>query len=180
MLSPLTTSATRCVDVGSPSPTAPYANWATAATTIQDAIDVALAGDEVVVTNGVYAVGGRLLYGLMTNRVVVSKPLFVHSVNGPEVTLIQGSYVPGSTNGDGAVRCAYLTNGAVLSGFTLTNGATRLGGDLAYEESGGGVWCEPISAVVSNCIIIGNSSAFQGGGVVNISGIVEDTGRHSL
>jgi len=46
-------AAVRYVWQGSPSPTPPYTNWATAATTIQAAVNAAADGDEIVVTNGV-------------------------------------------------------------------------------------------------------------------------------
>jgi len=46
-------AATLYVWQNSPGSAPPYAAWATAATNIQDAIDAATAGDEIVVTNGV-------------------------------------------------------------------------------------------------------------------------------
>ncbi len=103
----------------------------------------------------------------MTNRVAVDKPLTVRSVNGPQFTLIRGYQVPGTINGDGAIRCVYLTNGASLSGFSLTNGATRTVFDhpTYRESSGGGLWCESATAVVSNCTLTGNSAYYYGGGV---------------
>jgi hypothetical protein len=157
-------AAVRYVDANSASPAAPYTNWAAAAATIQDAVDAAEPGDDIVVTDGTYATGGRALYGTMTNRVAVYKPVALRSVNGPELTLIGGYQVPGTTNGDGAIRCVYLTNGASLSGFTLTNGATRSAGNQAREQSGGGLLCESGAGVVSNCTLTGNSASHGGGG----------------
>jgi hypothetical protein len=159
-----TGGAVHYVNAASATPTTPYLTWETAAHTIQDAVDAAHAGEIVLVTNGVYATGGRAVVGTMTNRVAVDKPLTLQSVNGLQFTVIQGYQVPGTTNGDGAIRCVYLTNGARLCGFTLTNGATRTSGDLLAEQSGGGVWCEAATVLVSNCVVAGSVGWFHGGG----------------
>ena len=79
----------------SPSPSYPYLSWATAATTIQQALDAAAPGALVLVTNGIYATGGRLAYGRLASRAVVDKPLTLWSVNGPRFTVIQGYRGPG-------------------------------------------------------------------------------------
>src|SRR5215471_4799919 len=155
------------VDVNSTNATPPYTNWATAATNIQDAVDAAGGAGEVVVTNGIYAAGGRAYNSSLTNRVTVDKPLWVHSVNGPQFTVIQGQKAANGGNGDGAIRCVYLIYYAVLSGFTLTNGATHaVNGYPSYlESSGGGVYCQNYNAVVSNCVVTGNSAYQLAGGV---------------
>jgi hypothetical protein len=125
-------AAPHYVSLESTNPTPPYTTWATADTNIQQAVDTAGPGAEIVVTNGVYAGG-----------VAVTNPLALQSVNGPQFTVI---------NGGGTNRCAYLASGASLSGFTLTNGVAS---GLHYLE-GGGVYCESASAVLFNCVLSGN------------------------
>jgi len=151
------------VAAGNTNPVPPYSSWATAATNIQDAVDVTAPGSLVLVSNGVYATGGRAVYDIMTNRVAVYKPITVQSVNGPQFTRIQGYRI----FSDGAIRCAYLADGASLVGFTLTNGATRgVHSDPNFtQNSGGGVWCESLSAMISNCVVSGNWAYVSGGGV---------------
>jgi hypothetical protein len=140
----------------------PFTSWTTAASNIQDAVDAASIGGVVLVSNGVYRRGGRAVQGGMTNRVAIAKPLTVRSVNGAEATAIEGQEAAGGGVGDGAVRCAYVGARAVLSGFTLTNGAT-LGVWSAAEGSGGGVWSES-DGIVSNCVIVDNEASGSGGG----------------
>ena len=152
------------VDAACTSPSPPYLSWSTAATTIQDAIDAASPGVIVLVTNGVYATGGKTMAGDLSNRVALTKPLAVVSMNGPAATVIQGAWDPTTTNGDMAVRCAWLTNGAVLSGFTLQGGATRATGDSFALQSGGGVWCASTNAAVISCVIASNAANYGGGG----------------
>ena len=149
-------AATLYVSLGSTNPTTPYTNWATAATNIQDAVDAAAAGDRILVSNGVYATGGRAGGGTgdSGSRVFVNKPVTLLSVNGPQFTIIRGDRVmipdpSGMGYQNVGPRCVYLTDGAVLSGFTLYNG-------LAY--AGGGVSCTSTNAVVTNCVIMGNSA----------------------
>ncbi len=151
-------AATLFVSLASTNLVPPYADWSTAATNIQDAIDAANNGDLILVTNGVYATGGRVIYGNSTNRVAVDKPVTVQSVNGPLNTMIQGYSFRSSS-----IRCVYLTNGASCIGFTLTNGGTIASGDIMREQSGGGIWCEDASATVSNCVIV-HGFAYQNAG----------------
>ncbi len=140
----------------------PYTNWAAAAREVQPAIDAASSGDTVLVTNGVYETGGRVMSDSTMNRIAVTNAVHVKSVNGPKSTIIRGR----RPIGDNAVRCAWLSSDSALSGFTLTGGATR-----AYPatssidaRSGGGAWCVP-GAVLSNCIFSGNAADSYGGGV---------------
>jgi parallel beta-helix repeat protein len=109
----------------------PYANWATAATNLQAAVGVALPGAVVLATNGVYPGG-----------VIVTTPVALRSVNGPQFTLINGY----ETN-----QCVILAGGGSLTGFTLTNGSRGVSSAEAF---------------VTNCVITGIESSGASGGTL--------------
>lgn len=170
-------AATYYVDINSPNPSPPYASLATAATSIQDAVDAATNGDLILVNDGDYNSGWRAtpqtsgfpstVY-YTTNRVVITNLVTVQSLNGPSAAIIDG----GGTN-----RCVDLGAGAVLSGFTLTNGKL---GTLATNVSaqsitiitadGGGVSSPNINGrqtaggTLSNCVLTANMASGYGGG----------------
>jgi hypothetical protein len=148
------TGTVHYVGLSSANPVPPYTKWITAATNIQDAVSVALAGELVVADAGVYSVGGTVVYGQEINRVALTNAITLLSVYGPQVTTIVGGT---------QTRCVYVGSNAALSGFTLTNGQTRDSGDAIKEQSGGGIWGE-VSGVVTNCWIVGNSASYSSGG----------------
>ena len=160
-------AATHYVSLGSTNPQRPYATWATAATNIQDAVDASSAGDTVLVTNGLYTVGERN-GGLGPTRVVITNATALRSINGPQLTVIDGG---------GGVRCAYLADDASLSGFSLTNGVSPL--------PGGGVRGTSRNTLVTNCVISGNSPYYYSGAYsctlynCTLSGIVYGGGANS-
>ena len=124
-------------------PVPPYNTWATAATDITAAASAVIPGGIVWVTNGVY-----------DGNVVIRKSCTVKSVNGPEVTIIDGRGTNRCVKMDGVVY-------SVLDGFTLTNGVTP-NGDILGDKAGGGVLLREY-AVVQNCIITGNRGMYGGG-----------------
>jgi hypothetical protein len=151
-------AATLYVDLNNANAAAPFGTWATAATNIQDAVDAAANGDVVLVTNGIYATGGRNWFGSGTNRVTLTNTVILQSVNGPAFTWIVGNRVAGVGSAlTNAARCVYLsTNNAIISGFTLTNGEAGTGN----YPAGGGV----VGGIVTNCILTGNLATNSAGG----------------
>lgn len=151
-------------------PVYPYTNWATAATTIQDAVDAAVSGEVVLVSNGVYAAGARPAPGQsLSNRVVITNAITVQSLLGPAHTFIVGARSTTGWHGPDAVRCVYMSAGS-LNGFTLTNGYTSISDYSieAVDNRGGGVYAP--AGTLSNCVISGNSGGVGGGvcgGILN-------------
>ncbi len=163
------------VDASRPDDSGAATNWATAKQTIQAAVDVATDGDTVLVTNGVYDIGGAIApeylpgWGnMLTNRVCVTNAITVHSVNGADVTVIQGASDHG-TNGPTAVRCVYLLSGAAMEGFTLQGGHTHAKDGWYYDKMGGGALIFT-NSTLTKCILRGNTAEYSGGGACCLGG----------
>lgn len=130
------------VYVNGTNPVPPFATFFTAATNIQDAVDVAVPGDIVVIGNGTY---------YLSEEIMITNPIAVHGYNGSDVTFIDGG---------GNVRCFNLgTNACVISDVTIQNGYN--GGN------GGGIYCINNAPLVSGCVVLNNTTAQQGGGMYN-------------
>ena len=166
MVSMASGQTTRYVWPDSPASAPPYEDWNSAAHTIQEAVDACASNDVVVVTNGTYATGMRSTPGYSAYcRVVATNGVRVVSVNGPAATIIAGDGAGGSDS----LRCAYLGQGATLSGFTLSNGYLRASGSTTFDQSGGGALIRE-SGTLTNCVVVDCVGAYYGGGAACLSG----------
>ena len=116
---------------------------------IQDAIDVAVNGDEIEVAPGTYL------------EAIDFKGMAVHlySSGGPGITIINGNsayHVVQCVTGEGS--------GTILDGFTITGGNAN---GSWPNERGGGMRNHESSPTVLNCIFIGNTAIGVGGGMSN-------------
>jgi len=158
--------------------TPPFDTWAGAATNIQDAVNQAVIGTVVLVSNGVYSISAPIL---------LDKHLTVQSVNGAAVTVVDGQYI---------TRCFDIAHpAAVLDGFTVRNGFAVDGAGLyltggtaqnciirnnrdsgAGGGNGAGVWMS--SGVLRNCVVAGNQigsrTRGRGAGIYLVDGTVEN------
>ncbi len=134
--------------------TSPFDSWATAATNIQDAVDVAVAGETVLVADGRYT---------LTNQILIANAITLESQNNLGATI----------DGNGSVRCLRITgSGVTVDGFRIQNG--YLSGS-AYNETlyGANVYCSNDDSTIQNCIISGGTALTtryakaRGGGAYN-------------
>ena len=120
---------------------------------IQAAIDVAGAGDEIIVAAGTY----------FETIDFLGKAIALRSSDGPLATIIDGSGLGGSVvqcvNGEGP--------GTILQGFTITGGDADTGGGMRNVNS---------SPTVRECIFTGNTAVDRGGGMYNRAGAPTITG----
>jgi len=113
--------------------------------TIQEAINAAEDGDEIIVHPGTYYEAINFL----------GKAIYLHSSEGPEVTIIDATDLDTSV-----VTCADgEESDTILENFTITNG---------NAECGGGMYNDHSSPTVMNCTFSENVAEF-GGGMYNVS-----------
>jgi len=154
-------------------PEDPYTNWATAGTNIIDVVNAAMTNAAtrlIWVTNGTY---------YPTNTINVSQSVTLQSVNGRDVTILNGR--DNITN-----RGLYFTAASsTLDGFTITNHVISsfgagvradsainvinclITGNRSTNSYGGGCYLNGASAI-SNCIIRGNIAYSYGGGIHHV------------
>src|SRR5260221_7087684 len=82
IFAPCVSATTHFVDLKSSNPVPPFADWSTAATKIQDAVDYSVSGDVVLVADGPYGSGGRPVNGAGVNRAAVTNAIIVRSLTG--------------------------------------------------------------------------------------------------
>ena len=133
--------------------------------TIQGAVNLAIAGDTVIVRDGTYLLTAALDFK--------GKAITVKSENGAGTCILDGQQ---------QTRVVYFHTGegndSVLSGFTVRNGQADNGGGVYCDSSsptitnctimankavnGGGIFCSASSPIIDNCTIIGNSASASG------------------
>ena len=80
----------------------PFDSWVNAATNIQAAVDVASAGNMVLVNDGIYYPG---------SQISVTKGITVKSVNGADKTIVDGNYT---------TRCFNVSaQNVIIDGFSI-------------------------------------------------------------
>ena len=118
--------------------------------TIQQALDAALPGDDVLVGPGTYAqsTNGESFPLNMQDDVPLS------SQSGPDVTTIDAE---GSSR---VVTCDGVS--ATIQGFTITGGYAS---GVAPNDTGGGLLCRNSHVTLIDCRFIGNVADYEGGGI---------------
>tara|TARA_B100001059_G_scaffold41316_1_gene33206 strand:+ start:1270 stop:3300 length:2031 start_codon:yes stop_codon:yes gene_type:complete len=130
---------------------------------IQEAVDQAESGDEILVYPGIYSIEGS-----SGNHVVTlsDKAITIRSCQGPQATIIDGQHV------SRGILCTVKTKDAVIiEGFTIRN-CTGVVSDVngdgncsPWEANGGAFHLYASSAIVKNCVFSSNSADMFGGAI---------------
>ncbi|TVS00603.1 MAG: hypothetical protein EA423_11420, partial [Phycisphaerales bacterium] len=118
--------------------------------TIQDAVNVAVTGDEIVVADGVYSGPG------FTNVDLQGKDLVIRSANGPAATTLDGGF-----QGRAFLVTSGQTQATVIEGFTFDNH-----GDF-FTDEGGAILVQASGATIRNSVFR-NGVALEGGAIAAV------------
>ncbi len=126
--------------------------------TIQDAINLCVDGDSVVVEPGTYTGTGNRDISLWGLKITV------RSTDPDDAAIVSGTVIDCEDSGRGFVFRFGETAESVVAGFTIINGNGGPGGLM-----GGGLYiASGSSPIVRNCIIVDCSASF--GGAIAVSG----------
>ena len=131
---------------------------------IQEAIDVSISENTVIVAQGIYTgVGNRNLdFG--------GRDITLRSTNPSDQTVVAGTIVDCQAAGRGFYFHNGETQAAVLEGLTIRNGSAGNSGTPGYAR-GGGIYCKDSNPTIRHCIIADNAVDstifywFGGGGI---------------
>lgn len=145
----LSFGAVRYVDVDNGSGTEDGTSWATAFTTIGDAMTAANTGDDIWVAEGSY-------HELVTMKANVA---LYGGFSGPGSTLADRDPATYRTfiDGDDARACVVPADGTRLDGFTLYNG---------NATDGGAMFINDVAITVANCQFLSCYAMYLGGAVI--------------
>ena len=150
-------SAAIFVDATNENPVWPYATWATAATNVQDVFDSLITDGttslSVTVANGSYTI--------TEPYIVISYPIRIESLEGPDVTTIRAA--SSSTDARGHFRINHAD--VLVSGFTFSDAQIDTWNTGDYGASS----LRITAGVVSNCVVSSAVTA-RSNGAVGVSG----------
>jgi len=127
-------------------------SWAGAFKTIDAAIQVAVAGDEIRVKQGIYGTGSTLY---------VNKAVKIYGgYSGVGDARDWQSLQTTLDGANAATHCVDVSANAIIDGFTITRG--RASGSQPSDR-GGGMYIHECGATISNCTFRGNYSDYFGG-----------------
>ena len=156
-------------------------SWTDAYTDLQDALAVAMAGNEIWVAAGTYKPAGAAGDRYATFQLISGVPIYggfaaTETQRDQRDWTANETILSGDLNGDDSgftnngenshhvVTGSGTNSSAVLDGFTIIGGNAN--GSDPYSD-GGGMYSSGGSPTVKNCTFTGNTAGYAGGGMCN-------------
>ncbi len=134
-------------------------SWPTAFKTIEEGIDAAGDGEEIIVARGTYYENIRF----------TGENVYLHSTNPADPSVVAKTVIDGGQRGPVVTFEGGETAECLLLGFTIQNGSADYGGGIC-----GGTEDRHTHATIRKNTITQNSAAFDGGGIAFLDGSIEN------